>query len=152
MVGWELGDVEKLLTRLFEDDVTIQQKMGISGANKARVANSRVPRDKTWLRSVYIFFYCVPGPDSRVQGNRRIMANPDYDIEVRTFRAPTDDSEAIIERIDELMGMSRTLTANGKWIVSAIPMNPINITQEGATPEEYTVRRGRTYRLQVVQS
>ncbi len=150
MVGWELGDVEALLVNLFQNDSTIKTKMGVTGGGKARVATGRVPRNPGW--DVYIYFYFILGQDTRVQGPARVMSNPDVDIEVRTLGAPTDDSEAIVDRIDVLMQMKRTLTLNNRWLISVIPRKPINITAQGESTEVYNTRRGRTYGLQVVSA
>lgn len=153
MPRWEIGDVDALIESTLANDAIIKTKMGIT-TGKARVANTRVPspKDKTW-NALYIYFYCIPGPDAPGQGTRRIQSNPDYDIEVRTLGAPTDDSEAIVDRIDELIGtMTRTLTPSGHWVVSARRVRPIHMTQPGESTEVFYTRRGATYKLAVVSS
>lgn len=142
--GWEIRQVEKLFVTLLKNDATIKTRMG----GTARVAVNRVPQDPAFF--FYIFIYFIFGPDTRVQGGRRVMSNPDIDIEVRTIGAPTDDSEAVVARIDELMGLSRQLTPDSNWVVSAVPQKPISIVEQGEAPEVYYMRRGRSYSLQVV--
>jgi len=148
MTGWELGDVDALIESTLANDSTIQSLMGVS---PARVANYRVPSDLSW-KLLYIYFYSIPGNDIRVQGNGRVMTTVDYDIEVRTTGAPTDNSRAIVARIDVLIGaMKRQLTANSQWVVCATPLKPINILQSGESSDVFYVRQGRTYAIQVVQ-
>lgn len=153
MQRWEVGDVDELIKTTLANDAVIKTKMGIT-SGEARVANMRVPspNDTTW-NSLYIYFYCIPGPDAPGQGTTRIQANPDYDIEVRTLGAPTENSEAIIDRIDELIGtMVRTLTPSGRYVVSARRSAPINFVQQGESPEVFYTRRGATYKFAVVSA
>lgn len=152
MARWEVGDVEQLIETTLSDDPTIKTKMGIAPGGKARVANTVIPRNKGWL-DLYIYFYCIPGPDTPGQGQTRIQSNPDYDIEVRTKGAPTQASEDIVDRIDELIcAWNHQLTANGLWSVSVRRQRPINRKYDGETAEVYYIARGGTYHFQIVRA
>lgn len=151
MDRWEIDAVDKLIQKTLSEDATIKTKMGITGGGKARVSGYRVVRDASYFP--YIYFYAIVGPDTPGQGTTRIQSNPDYDIEVRTLGAPTDDSEAIVNRIDELIGtMKAQLTIDGKWVVSARRRRPISMVQSGETADIYYTRRGGTYKLSVVRA
>jgi hypothetical protein len=151
MPDWEIGEVDKLLHETFANDTTIKTLQGVSGAAKARVSGYVVVRDPNYFPNIY--FYLIPGPDGPGQGTTRIQSNLEYDIEVRTKGAPTDNSEAMVDRINVLMKMKRTLTPDGEWVVASRRVKPIS--QPERDPDEpsiYYMRRGATYYMQVVRS
>lgn len=151
MERWPISEVDKLIYSTLANDSTIKQKQGVDSTNKARVSGYRVVTDKDYFPFVY--FYSITGPNKRVNGNTVVQFNPDYAIEVRTLGAPTDDSEAVVARVDELIGtMKKQLTSDSKWVVSAVARSPIMITEQGEIPEVYYTRRGSTYRLSVVRA
>lgn len=146
---WPTREVDKLLKATLSDDSFIKTAMATPG--KARVSGYRVVRDHDYFP--YIFFYQIPGPASSANGNKIIKFNPDYDIEVRTLGAPTDDTESIIDRIIEIVGSwSRKLTPNGAWVVSAVFKKEINILESGETAETFYTRRGGTFKFEIVRS
>lgn len=154
MVGWIIGEVDALIESTLANDTIIKQKMGIS-SGKARVAGYRIPRDPFMdsAHPFYIFFYSIPGPSSRVNGNTIIQRNPDYDIEVRSLGAATDDAEACVDRVETLIGAWKNqVTPSGNYLVSAVSVKEISITQPGETTEVYYERKGFTYKLAVVHS
>jgi hypothetical protein len=147
MPRWPINQVDKLIEATLSNDATIKSLMG----GKARVAGYRIPRDKNWFP--FIFFYCIPGPVAPGQGTTVIQFNPEYAIETRTVGAPTDESEAIVERVDFLIGtMVKQLTPDGNWVVSARLNTEINQVQQGETGEVFYMRRGGNYKLAVVRS
>jgi len=150
MANWPLRDVEILIESTLADDSFIKTKQGVT-TGKARVANTRVPRDPINY-SPYVYFYCIPGPVARGNGNKIVQWNPDYDVEVRTNGAPTTDSEATVDRIVELMTMTSRLTANGLWAVSSVMTKEITQVEQGESTEVYYMRRGGTFKLQVVRA
>lgn len=151
MPRWPIRQVDKLIYSKLADDATIKTKMGIASAGKARVSGYRVVTDKAYFP--YIYFYSLTGPVTHGQGTVPIQRNVDYVIEVRTVGAPTTESEAIVDRIDELIGtMVKDLTADGNWVVSARLRSELSITEQGETPEIFYMRRGGTYKLAVVRS
>lgn len=152
MIKWEIGAVDELIYSTLANDSTIKAKQGITNsALKARVAGYRVPRDPNYFH--YIYYYSIPSPDAAGQGQSRIQSNIDYDIEVRTLGEPTDESEAVINRIDELVCAWKTqLTPDGVWMVAARRVAPIVLIEPGETDDIFYTRRGGTYRLQIVNA
>jgi hypothetical protein len=148
---WPIRQVDKLIVARLKDDATIKQLQKVS-AGDARLSGYRpVPSSKSDFFP-YIFFYAIAGVNSRVNGNTVIQWNPDFDFEVRTLGAPTDDDEAVVERVDELITMVSQPTPDGKWLVSSVASHEINITQQGETSEVYYTRIGNSYKFQVVRS
>lgn len=151
MAQWEIGQVDALITATLQNDAIIKTKMGITGGNKARVSLYRAVKDAAWFP--YIYGYSIMGPDAPGQGRSRIQSNPFYDIEVRTIRAPTDDTEAIVDRINAIMdSWNGVLTPDGNWAVSARRRHPISIVEPGESDDIYYTRRGGSYMLQIVRS
>jgi hypothetical protein len=150
MNRWELGDAQKWIKSTLETDPVIRQKMGIDIGQPtpyARVSYARVPRDPIFP---YIFFYYVSSNDARGQGRTRIQANPYFDIEVRTLGGPTANSEAIVNRIEGLLGNVCRTAYNG-WVYSCTRMRPIDMTESGESNEVFYTRRGGTYWLSIVR-
>lgn len=147
MALWAMGEVDELIESRLSNDATIKTKMGIA-TGKARVAGYFIPRDPKYFDPPYpffIYFYPIPMAGARVNGNRIIQHNVNYDIEVRTLGAPTSDSEAVVDRVQALMTMVSQLTSSGNWVVSSSHLKPIMKFQRGETPEVYYTRRGGTY-------
>lgn len=150
MPRWEIDQVDQLITHELKNDSIIKTKMGIS-VGDARISLYRVVRDTSWFP--YIYGYCIPGPDAPGQGTSRIQANIDYALEVRTVGAPTNDSEAIVERIDDIVGnWVKKLTPAGNCVVSARRRSPIAMVETGENPDIYYSRRGGVYKFAVVSS
>lgn len=148
---WEIGQVDELFQKTLANDAVIKTKMGITGAGEARVSAYRVVRDADFFP--YIYFYCITGPDTKGQGRVRIQTNVEYVFEVRAIGAPTDDTEAIVDRVDTLIGeMTKQLTPDNKWVVSAVRKSPVVLSDSGETNEIYYSRRGGTYDVYVVRA
>lgn len=145
MARWEIGDVEKLFYYVLSHNTVIKQKMG----GTARISIGRVNKDPNWFP--YIYGYCIPGPDAQGQGRTRIQSNPTYDFEVRTKNAFTQDTEDIIEAMEnELGAMVKRVTLNGLWVVSVRRVHPISIDESGETNDIFYTRRGGSYKVAVV--
>lgn len=149
---WPIRQVDKLIVTKLKDDSTIKLLQKVTSGTARFSGYRTIPSSKADFFP-YIFFYSIPGVNVRVNGNRVVMWSPDYDLEVRTIGAPSDDDAALVERVDELIGtMVSQLTPDGKWAVSAVASHEINITQQGETPEVYYTRIGNSYKLSVVRA
>lgn len=151
MAQWEIDQVDQLINSTLKNDSIIKTKMGISGGGEARVSLYRVVRDPKWFP--YIYGYCIPGPDTPGQGTSRIQSNPDYVLEVRTIGAPTDDSEAIVDRVDDIIHhWVKELTPDAQWVVSARRRSAVSMVEPGEDPDIYYTRRGGIYKFAIVRS
>lgn len=149
---WPTWQVDQLIVAKLKDDATIKSLQKVSSGT-ARISGYRVVPSSKADFYPYIFFYSIPGVYTRINGNRIVAFNPDYDIENRIIGAPTADDVAVVERFDELIGeMKHQLTPDGKWSVSAVAKGEINITQQGETSEVYYTRIGNSYKFAAVRA
>src|SRR4051812_16863285 len=111
---------------------------------KAAVAHSRVVSGRAPAGMDYplVRVIFVPGkPDSVGQSGLRLMSLPSFDVTVVTDGAPTDESEAQVEAIDDALNAVNE-EASGGIRISSRRIRPLEYTSPGATAEDFFTYRG----------
>lgn len=137
---YELKDLEKWIRQTI-----------VAAVSHQRVCNGmRQARDVTKAGQHSIVFKLAPGGPGDVngQGVTRLMSRPQYHLLVCTKGAPTTQSEADIEIVDNTFNTQVTADA-GQFRVSSRRLEPISYESPGATAEEFYVYRGGLYQFWV---
>ena len=142
----ELSELDKWIVATLGGDAVITAKIGAGKVFKNRARASVAPP--------YIRYHLITGPDNPGQGTTRIQSRPQIQICVVTRGAPTDDTEAVVDRIDELIGKARAQTTpGGTFKVSARRQMPLDYEEpHPANAAEFYIHRGGIYQCWVSRS